>query len=61
MDTVYLQDVTVPKWVRGPIERVEIKSRALPFYHTKPTALGGSIGTEGTLKGGVVEVKNLAQ
>lgn len=58
MDTVYLQEVMVPKWVRGPIERMEIKSRIVPFYMAKPTALGGSIGTEGTLKAEVVEVKS---
>jgi hypothetical protein len=56
-DSVYLQPVTVPHWVRGEKE--------LSYYTVKGrrvkmdvTALGGSIGTDGPLTAGVVEVKS---
>ncbi len=58
-DKVYLQEVLVPHWVRGPKEQGSIlgnkgKSVAVPVC-----ALGGSVGTGGKLKAGVVEVHSL--
>jgi len=59
-DSVYLQPVTVPHWVRG--------TRELSYYTVKGhrvimdvSALGGSIGTNGLLTAGVVEVKSWAE
>jgi hypothetical protein len=55
-DSVYLQPVMVPHWVRG--------AKEVSYYTYKGRqvimnvcALGGSIGTNGMLTAGVVEVK----
>ena len=57
-DTVFLMPVEVPHWVRGTTEKL--------FYHTgketkelSATALGGSVGTNGTLNAKVIEVKSI--
>ena len=62
-DTVYLQDVMVPHWVRGEKESAHIESKA--FFSKQQSAhvlaLGGSIGTgKQGLKAQVIEVKGLA-
>ncbi|MEO0403586.1 MAG: M28 family peptidase, partial [Bacteroidota bacterium] len=55
-DTVYLQEVQVPHWVRGDKEEA---SFTLGGKHQPITisALGGSVGTDGKLTAPVVEVK----
>ncbi|MFM7668068.1 MAG: M20/M25/M40 family metallo-hydrolase [Bacteroidota bacterium] len=57
-DTVYLQKIMVPHWDRGTTERAWIqigdKKTALSIL-----ALGGSIGTEGLMKGEVIEFNSL--
>lgn len=60
-DTVIMQEVMVPHWVRGAKERGDILSDKLPggVQHVPICALGGSIGTgEFGIKGEVVEVHN---
>jgi len=57
-DTVYLQDVQVPHWVRGDEEKASCEINGL----TKAIhicALGGSIGTSGNLSAEVIQVKRL--
>jgi hypothetical protein len=54
-DTVWLQEVKVPHWVRGPIS-ASFTSGAEQFT-LQPLALGNSEGTNGqTIEAGVVEV-----
>ncbi len=60
-DTVYLQEVMVPHWVRGEKEQAKIISKkdelAVPVC-----ALGGSVATESAgIKAEIVEVKTLAE
>ncbi|MCC7513446.1 MAG: M20/M25/M40 family metallo-hydrolase [Bacteroidia bacterium] len=60
-DTVFLQDVMVPHWVRGEKENASIISsknnQSIPL---NVLALGGSVGTDGkTLMAKVVEVSSL--
>ena len=54
-DSVWKQPVMVPHWVRGDVEKASVhvdgKSKEIPV-----TALGGSVGTEGVIRAGVVEV-----
>jgi hypothetical protein len=59
-DTVYLQPVTVPHWVRGAkeISYYTVKGRRVKM---DVAALGGSIGTDGLLTAGVVEVRSWAE
>jgi carboxypeptidase Q len=60
-DKVYLQECQVPHWVRGSKEKGQIignKGRSVP---AAVCALGGSVGTGGKLRAGVVEVKSLAE
>jgi len=59
-DSVYLQPVTVPHWVRGAkeVSYYTVKGRRVRM---DVAALGGSIGTNGLLTAGVVEVKSWAQ
>ena len=58
LDSVYLQPVKVPKWVRGEVEEVKWKDRKGNIIETNCTALGGSIGTNGTIKGKVIEINS---
>ena len=58
-DRVYLQEMMVPHWVRGRPERGEIVGNKGKSVKAAVCALGGSIGTNGPLKAGVVEVKSL--
>ena len=55
-DRVYLQEVMVPHWVRGPKERGEIVGNKGKEVRVPVCALGGSVSTGGKLKAGVVEV-----
>ncbi len=61
VDTVYLQPCTVPQWVRGNKEKVEV--RGLPGGNSiqfNALALGNSIGTgPGGVQAEVIEVKSL--
>lgn len=62
-DTVWLQEVMVPHWVRGEKEQASLSSSALKLNQPVPVcALGGSIGTpkEG-LTAQVIEVKGIGQ
>lgn len=62
-DKVYLQEVMVPHWVRGPIETARIvNSNKLGSVELSICALGNSIGTgpDGILAQ-VVEVKNFEE
>lgn len=61
LDKVWLQEVMVPHWVRGDIERLDFISNGT-IYNTNCTALGGSIGTNGgVLSGNVVEITSWKQ
>ena len=59
-DRVYVQEVMVPHWVRGKGrgEMVGTKGREVKVALC---ALGGSVGTGGKLKAGVVEVHSLEE
>lgn len=64
-DTVYLQEVMVPHWVRGKeslnisvVENEkEVKKNNTQSKSISVTALGGSVGTDGILEGELIEVK----
>lgn len=60
-DRVYLQAVMVPHWVRGGKERGEIVGNKDKGIRVPVCALGGSVGTGGKLKAGVVEVHSLEE
>lgn len=54
-DTVYLQEVQVPVWVRGNKEVVRVSAgKSLRPLHA--CSLGGSVGTNGLLNAEVIEV-----
>jgi carboxypeptidase Q len=63
LDTVWLQPIMVPHWVRGAAEQVRIKgtkNRAQINLHA--LALGGSVATPGAgIQASVVEVKSWAE
>lgn len=60
-DTVYLQEVMVPHWVRGAEEKAFFKS-GTDEIPVKICALGGSIGTKGkVLTAHIIEVKSVAE
>jgi carboxypeptidase Q len=60
LDSVWLQPVMVPRWVRGKKEQVEvIGSNGKTRYPLNALALGGSVGTDGKkIKGNIVEAKS---
>jgi carboxypeptidase Q len=60
-DKVYLQECQVPHWVRGTKEKGEIIGNKGKHISVAVCALGGSVGTNGKLRAGVVEVKSLAE
>ena len=60
-DHVYLQEVMVLHWVRGSKERGEIVGNKGKEVKVAICALGGSVGTGGKLKAGVVEVQSLEE
>ncbi|MBK6933168.1 MAG: M28 family peptidase [Saprospirales bacterium] len=59
LDSVWLQPVMVPHWVRGAAEQVQLTgSKKYGAFRLHALALGGSVGTGGkALSGEVVEVK----
>ena len=58
LDSVYLQEILVPHWVRGSKERLDFSSKQIKLYQSKCLAYGGSVGTNGVLTGNIVEVKS---
>lgn len=60
-DKVYLQEIKVPHWERGTKESAWIKSKSGALKPIKILALGGSIGTNGILKGELVRFTNLEE
>lgn len=59
---VHLEPVTVPHWVRGPIEDATLLSPKVSHSHVMICALGGSIATPaGGITGEVVEVKSFEE
>ncbi|MBL6871423.1 MAG: M20/M25/M40 family metallo-hydrolase [Flavobacteriales bacterium] len=61
LDTVYLQQIIVPHWERGDIEKVYWKNINGETVDVNCTALGGSVSTNGIVNGEVVEIKNWGQ
>lgn len=55
-DKVYLQEIEVPHWERGTKETAWMKSKSDGRKKLDILALGGSIPTDGLLKGEVIEV-----
>ena len=61
LDTVYLQKIMVPHWVRGNTESLSWKNKKGQNVNINCSALGGSVGTNGILKGDVIEINNWNQ
>ncbi|RMG24933.1 MAG: peptidase M28 family protein [Bacteroidetes bacterium] len=61
LDRVFLQEVMVPHWERGPAEVAEVYPKDAPPHRLAVCALGGSVGTNGPLRAQVVEVKDFEQ
>ncbi|MGB1033110.1 MAG: peptidase M28 family protein, partial [Flavobacteriales bacterium] len=59
-DTVYLQDVQVPHWVRGDQEKATAQIDGVT-QAIRICALGGSVGTNGILSAEVIQVKRLEE
>ena len=60
-DTVYLQKIMVPHWERGTKESGWIKTHDGELIKVNLLALGGSIGTKGTMEAEIVEFSSLAE
>ena len=58
-DKVWLQEVMVPNWKRGNVEKCFIEDADGNEIKLSITALGGSIGSNGVLEGEVIEVGSL--
>lgn len=59
-DSVWLQPVMVPHWVRGNTEQGQLHRPGKPVENLPICALGGSVGTpKGGIRAGVVEVFRL--
>lgn len=58
-DKVYLQEIQVPHWERGTKEAGWIKSKDGKLMKVHLLALGGSIGTDGSMEAEVIEFKTL--
>ncbi|MFN5417390.1 MAG: M20/M25/M40 family metallo-hydrolase [Flavobacteriia bacterium] len=58
-DKVYLQEIKVPHWERGTKEAAWIKVKDGSLIPIKILALGGSIGTNGIIRGKLIEFENL--
>lgn len=60
LDSVWLQPVMVPRWVRGEAEQVRVSgSKKYGTFNLNALALGGSVGTQANgLSADVVEVKS---
>jgi len=62
LDRVWLQEVMVPKWVRGPAEYAYLETGRGVTSNLSIAALGGSVGTPvGGMKSEVVEVRDFEQ
>ena len=62
LDSVWLQPVMVPKWVRGTFEYAHIESSPGNTINVKVCALGGSIATPAVgMKANIVEVKSFEE
>lgn len=59
-DTVFLQDIEVPHWTRGSVERAVLKGKAVT-KELHICALGGAVGTKGTVEAEVIMVKELSE
>lgn len=59
-DTVFKQPVMVPKWTRGDHESASFTSKGVT-NRARITALGGSVGTNGTIQAKVIEVKQFEE
>jgi carboxypeptidase Q len=59
-DKVYLQEIMVPQWKRGTKESawIKVKSKIIPI---KILALGGSVSTNGLLKGELIIFSSLEE
>jgi carboxypeptidase Q len=61
-DSVWLQPVMVPHWVRGEKEMAVIKTKKLGTIEVSVCAIGGSVGTgEAGITSGVIEVKSFEE
>jgi Zn-dependent M28 family amino/carboxypeptidase len=58
-DKVYLQEIQVPHWERGTKESAWVKTKEGKLISLKILALGGSIGTNGTLRAELVIFNSL--
>ena len=58
-DKVYLQEIQVPHWERGTKEAGWIKSKDGKLIKVHLLALGGSIGTNGTMEAEIIEFATL--
>ncbi len=58
-DHVYLQEIMVPHWERGTKESGWIRTKKNELVKMNMLALGGSIGTNGTLEAEVIEFKHM--
>ena len=61
LDTIYFQRIMVPHWVRGKTELVSWKNKKGSIVNVNCTALGGSVGTNGVIKGDLIEINNWNQ
>jgi hypothetical protein len=61
LDTVYLQQILVPHWERGPSEMVSWVNNKGEIFKTNCLALGGSIGTNGVLTADLIEITSWKQ
>ncbi len=60
-DTVYLQEIAVPHWERGTQEAAWIINEKGALKKVDVIALGGSIGTNGTLEAEVLGVESIEE
>lgn len=58
-DTIYLQEVMVPHWIRGNKERGYITEENGKIHPLNLLALGGSVGTNGIISGEIIMFKTL--
>lgn len=61
LDTVYLQEIQIPVWKRGTIEKAWIENEHGKKLDLSILALGGSSSTNGLLKGELLHVKNVEE
>lgn len=62
LDCVWLQPVTVPRWVRGPAESGQVLTGDSSPYRLRMLALGGSVGTGPLgLRGELIEFGSLEE